>query len=116
MATTVTIYGTAWCEVTRDLRIFLTRSKVPFEFRNVDVDARDAAAALTMRRGSYEVPVVVVGERTMRNPAQGVLQRELLRQGLLRAPVAGAPSEVGAGAPSEVGASAPSEVGASEPS
>jgi hypothetical protein len=50
----------------------------------------------------------VVGERTMRNPAQGVLQRELLRQGLLRAPVAGAPSEVGVGAPSEVGASDPS--------
>ncbi len=79
----VTLYGTAWCEVARDLRIYLTQQKVDYTFLNVENNPQDEAAALTMNEGKYSVPVLVVGERTMRNPDLGVLGRELRKQGLL---------------------------------
>ena len=83
--TDVTLYGTAWCEVTRDLRIFLNAQKVPYTFKNVENDARDKAAALTLKGGEYYTPVVVVGKRAMLNPKESVLERELRKQGLLEA-------------------------------
>ncbi|CAN5774447.1 hypothetical protein BH24DEI2_BH24DEI2_01470 [soil metagenome] len=83
--TDVTLYGTAWCEVTRELRIFLNAQKVPYTFKNVENDVQDKAAALTLKGGEYYTPVVVVGERAMLNPAVGVLERELRKQGLLEA-------------------------------
>ena len=36
-----------------------------------------------MNEGKYSVPVLVVGERTMRNPDLGVLGRELRKQGFI---------------------------------
>ena len=76
----VTLYGTAWCEVARGLRIYLTQRKVDYTFLNVENNPQDEAAALTMNEGKYSVPVLVVGERTMRNPDLGVLERELRKQ------------------------------------
>ncbi len=93
MAARVMVYGTAWCEMTRELRIFLTRERVLHDFHNVEVNAPDRAAAQTMNpwepprmnSGKYSVPVVVVETRIMRNPALGVLRRELHKRGLLSA-------------------------------
>ena len=79
----VTVYGTAWCEVTREFRIYFTRQEVDFVFRNVENNPDDKAAAMTMNNGQYQTPVIQVGERNMRNPSRGVLERELKRQGLL---------------------------------
>ena len=79
----VTLYGTAWCEVARGLRIYLTQQKVDYAFLNVENNPQDEAAALTMNEGKYSVPVLVVGERTMRNPDLNVLGRELRKQGLV---------------------------------
>ena len=81
----VILYGTAWCEVTRDLRIYLNAQKILYTFKNVENDAQDRAAALTLKGGEYYTPVVVVGERIMLNPAESVLERELRKQGLLEA-------------------------------
>ena len=81
----VTLYATAWCEVARELRIYLTRQGVPFDFKNVENDANDKAAAMTMSGGTYATPVVLVGERAMRNPSLSVLERELKAQGFLKA-------------------------------
>lgn len=90
MNTNVTLYGTAWCDVTRSLRRFMTQRRVPHRFHNVDNDPPDEAAAATMRDGRYWLPVVVVGDRTMRNPAEAVLERELRRRGVLAAVADGA--------------------------
>ena len=79
----VTVYGTAWCEVTREFRIYLTRQQIDFTFRNVENNADDKAAAMTMNNGEYQTPVIQVGERNMRNPSRGVLERELKKQGVL---------------------------------
>ena len=79
----VMLYGTAWCEVARGLRIYLTQQKVDYTFLNVENNPQDEAAALTMNEGRYSVPVLVVGERTMRNPDLGVLGRELRKQGFI---------------------------------
>lgn len=81
----VTVYGTAWCELTRALRIYLIQQRVGHRFHNVELEAEDGAAALTLQGGRYEVPVVAVGERLLKNPQLAVLARELARRELLGA-------------------------------
>jgi len=83
--TTVKVYGTAWCEVTRELRLYLQGKGVAHSFTNVENDASDEAAALTLHDGRYETPVVLVGERAIKNPAHSVLERELVKQAVLKA-------------------------------
>ena len=80
---TVTVYGTAWCDVTRELRLYLQAKGVPHSFTNVENEVSDKIAEMTLREGRYETPVVLVGERPIKNPARSVLERELVKQGIL---------------------------------
>jgi hypothetical protein len=81
----VAVYGTAWCEITRTLRIYLIQNKIAHSFHHVNSEARTEPALLTLEEGRYKVPVVVVDKRIMKNPQLGVLARELESRGLLQA-------------------------------
>ncbi len=85
VASRVAVYGTAWCELTRTLRIYLIQNKVAHDFHDVSEGASSEPALLTLEGGRYSVPVVVVDERVMKNPQLGVLARELVNRGLLEA-------------------------------
>ena len=82
-ATKVEVYGTDWCGLTQTFRDDLSSASVPFEYRDIERD-RDAEQQVTqMNGGKRKFPMVVIGDRALKNPAQEELDAVLSELGLL---------------------------------
>ena len=66
--TGIQVYGTDWCGLTSGLREYLTKSRFPYHYYNIEDDPRADEFVLAMHDGRRRFPVVVVEERIMTNP------------------------------------------------
>jgi glutaredoxin len=82
MANEIQVYGAAWCGLTRGLREYLTTSRLPYDYFDIERDAQAEEFMLAMNNGLRRFPVVVVNERVMLEPTVVTLQRVLGEHGI----------------------------------
>ena len=63
-------------------RTYLDRKGIPFDYYNVEKDADAADVVRAMNNGKLKFPMVVVGDREMKNPTLGELDDALATVGL----------------------------------
>ena len=76
------IYGADWCALTGGFRTYLDRKGIAFDYYNVEKDSDAADAVRAMNSGKLKFPMVVVGDREMKNPTLGELDDALASVGL----------------------------------
>lgn len=81
----VRVFGASWCEDTRRTRRLLRRLRVPFEYRDVDLDLDALRQALALHAGPRRTPIVSVGEHVFAEPDGGTLIGALVGTGALAA-------------------------------
>jgi glutaredoxin len=64
----IEVYGADWCRLTFAVREFLTRSRVAYDYRNIDEDSDARHFVISMNDGRCRFPMVVFEERILRNP------------------------------------------------
>ncbi|NBC18301.1 MAG: sodium:proton exchanger [Bacteroidetes bacterium] len=79
----VHVYGADWCALTSGFRTYLERRGIPFSYHNVEQDAAAEDAVRAMNEGQVKFPMVVVGDREMKNPTIDELDAALADVGLL---------------------------------
>jgi glutaredoxin len=84
MATEVQIYGTDWCRLTFGVREFLMKSRVGYDYFDIDGDAQADEFVRIMSDGRRRYPMVVVGQRVIINPTLAELQTVLDQNGVDR--------------------------------
>jgi len=84
MATEVQIYGTGRCRLTLGVREFLMKSRVRYDYFDIDGDSQADEFVRIMNDGRRRYPVVVVGHRVIINPTLEELQTVLDRNGVDR--------------------------------
>ena len=77
MTTGIQVYGTDWCGLTFGVREYLTRSRVDYDYYNIEHDSRADDFVLSMNDGRRRFPMVVVEERVVVNPTRADLQKLL---------------------------------------
>ena len=82
-ATKVEVYGTDWCGLTQTFRDDLSSSNVPFEYHNIERDSDAERQVTQMNGGKRKFPMVVIGDKALKNPAQDELDAVLGELGLL---------------------------------
>ncbi len=82
MENAVHVYGTDWCGVTSALRRYLTTSKIPCEYHNIEQDRLADEFVLTMNDGRRRFPLIVLEERILISPTLVELQRALNAHGI----------------------------------
>ena len=81
----VGIYGARWCDDTsRSLRL-LSRLRVPFSYRDIDLDLDALREARGLLDGPLRTPVVVVGDRVLAEPDSRTLVDALTSSGTVPA-------------------------------
>lgn len=60
----VRVFGTTWSPSTYEVKAFLARNEVPYQFLDIERDATAAATAKAAASGSAELPVVVLEDNT----------------------------------------------------
>lgn len=60
----VRVFGTTWSPSTYEVKAFLARNEVPYQFLDIERDATAAAMASTVADGSTELPVVLLEDNT----------------------------------------------------
>jgi glutaredoxin len=81
----VRVFGASWCEDTSRTRRLLRRLRVPFEYRDVDLDLDALREALALHSGPRRTPIVSVGDRVLAEPDSATLIGALVRTGALAA-------------------------------
>ena len=71
------VYGTDWCRLTFVVREYLTRSRVEYDYYNIDDDANAHDFVVSMNDGRRRFPMVVIEERVLTNPTLAELQKLL---------------------------------------
>ena len=84
-ATKVEVYGTDWCGLTQSFRDDLSSANVPFDYHNIERDSEAERRVTQINSGKRKFPMVVVGDRALKNPAQEELDALLGELGLLEA-------------------------------
>ncbi len=79
----VIVYGTDWCGLTKALRNYLDMIGLRFEYQNVEQNPQAETAVREMNGGKLKFPMVVVGEKTMKNPSLEELNKALNAYDLL---------------------------------
>ncbi|MEN8041887.1 MAG: FAD-dependent oxidoreductase [Actinomycetota bacterium] len=70
----VRVYGTTWSPTTFEIKAFLARNEVPYQFIDIDRDKDGAEIATTAAEGTAELPIVILEDNsTLINPAKSVL-------------------------------------------
>ncbi len=82
------LYGADWCALTSGFRTYLDRKGIPFDYYNVEKDEAAADAVRVMNNGKLKFPMVVVGDREMKNPTLDELDAALDDAGLQVADIA----------------------------
>jgi len=77
MANEVQVYGTDWCSVTFGVREYLTNSRIPYDYYNIDQNQDADEYVLAMSDGRRRFPLIVVEERILTSPTLNELQRLL---------------------------------------
>jgi len=77
VATEIQVYGTDWCRLTFVVREYLNRSRVEYDYYNIDDDANAHDFVVSMNDGRRRFPMVVVEERVLTNPTLTEIQKLL---------------------------------------
>jgi glutaredoxin len=78
MANEIQVYGTDWCGVTFGVREYLTNSRIPYDYYNIEQDTHADQFVLAMNDGRRRFPLVVVEERVLTSPTIAELQEVLI--------------------------------------
>ena len=81
--TKVEVYGTDWCGLTQSFRNDLQAADVPFEYRDIDRDSDAEGDLIELNGGKRKFPLVVVGDKAMKNPSLEELDAALEQLGVL---------------------------------
>jgi glutaredoxin len=77
MESGIQVYGTDWCRLTFGIREYLMRSRVDYDYFDIDHDPRADELVRTMHDGQRRYPMVIIGVRTLTNPTVTELRRVL---------------------------------------
>jgi hypothetical protein len=77
MADGIQVYGTSWCGVTFGIREYLTNSRIPYDYYDIERDPRAYEFVLAMNDGRRRFPLIVVAERVLVSPTLDELQHVL---------------------------------------
>lgn len=81
----VGILGARWCQDTRRSRRLLERLRVPFEYRDIDLDLDALHEALALHQGPRRTPLIVIGDRVLAEPDSRTLIEALTSSGAVPA-------------------------------
>ncbi len=71
------LYGADWCLLTGGFQVYFRRKGYPYTFHNIEQDERAKEAVIAMNGGKLKFPMVVVGDKVMKNPPIDELARVL---------------------------------------
>jgi glutaredoxin-related protein len=77
VAIAIQVYGTDWCRLTCVVREYLTRSRVDYDYFNIDQDATAHDFVVSMHDGRRRFPLVVSEERVLTDPTLADLEKLL---------------------------------------
>ncbi len=81
-ATVPHIYGATWCPLTGGFRAYLDRQNTRYLFHDIEAEPGAEDAVRAMNEGKLKFPMVVVGDREMKNPTLEELDDALAAAGL----------------------------------
>ena len=79
----VVIYGTGWCAASQIVRRHLDRLRVPYIFRDMELDLAAARQVQWWTGGSFSHPTVQIGGQILVEPGLDELDWVLSRVGVL---------------------------------
>jgi CPA2 family monovalent cation:H+ antiporter-2 len=79
------VYGADWCALTSGFRTYLNRKGIPYDYYDVEESEAAADEVRAMNSGKLKFPMVVIGEREMKNPTLDELDAALAGVGLVPA-------------------------------
>ena len=82
MAEKLTVYGTAWCPKSANLRNHLQRQWVVFDDLDVEADGAAEARVRGFYGGELKFPTVAVGDDYLKNPSIAQLEAFLAKHGI----------------------------------
>jgi len=77
MANGIQVYGTDWCGVTFGVREYLTNSRIPYDYHNIEQDQDADEFVRAMGDGRRRFPLIVLEERVLTSPTLNELQHVL---------------------------------------
>ena len=77
MANGIQVYGTDWCGVTFGVREYLTNSRIPYDYHNIEQDKDADEFVRAMGDGRRRFPLIVLEERVLTSPTLNELQHVL---------------------------------------
>jgi mycoredoxin len=78
-----TLYGTDWCPKTTGFKNYFQLMGIRYDYYNVEKDPQAEQAVKDMNGGKIKFPMVVVGEKKLKNPFIQDLNIALNSYGLL---------------------------------
>jgi mycoredoxin len=79
METVIRVYGTDWCRLTFGVREYLMRSRVEYDYFDIDRDPIANEFVRAMNDGRQRYPMVVIADETVTNPTLAELRTLLAR-------------------------------------
>lgn len=79
----VKVYGADWCEDTRRTREYLDRLGVPYDYVNIEEDAKAAEWVRTHNEGKERKPTLDVAGQILSTPDDHELTAALRERGLM---------------------------------
>ncbi len=79
----LTIYGTDWCEDTQHTKEHLDDVGVPYDYVNIETDARAAAWVCQQNDGQSKTPTVRMEGLVLSEPSDAELDSALRARGIL---------------------------------
>jgi mycoredoxin len=80
MANAIQVYGTDWCGLTFSVREFLMKSRIPYDYYDIEQDPSAEEFVRTVSDGRRRFPLVLVDEEIIMNPTLKEVQRVLSEQ------------------------------------
>jgi mycoredoxin len=77
------LYGTDWCPKTTGFKNYFQLMGISYDYHNVEKDPDAEQAVKDMNGGKIKFPMVVVGEKKLKNPSIQDLNIALHSYGLL---------------------------------
>jgi len=77
MTNGIQVYGTDWCGLTFGVREYLTNSRIPYDYYNIEQDEQARDFVLAMNDGRKRFPMIVVEERVLTSATLNELQKTL---------------------------------------
>ncbi len=77
------VFGAGWCEDTARTRRLLRRFRVPYTYRDVDLDLDALREAVALHGGQRRTPIVQVDGHVLAEPGNAELLARLVQSGVL---------------------------------